>query len=93
MQWTDEIRQKNLLQKIFKNYSWLKCRTLKFIIWFNSGSADAVESFDDKDKFIIWFNSGSADAVESFDDKDKFIIWSKVIDFNDGEADETITED
>ena len=51
MQWTDEIRQKNLLQKIFKNYSWLKCRTLKFIIWFNSGSADAVESFDDKDKF------------------------------------------
>ena len=58
--------------KIFKNYSWLKCRTLKF---------------------IIWFNSGSADAVESFDDKDKFIIWSKVVDFNDGEADETITED
>ena len=44
-------------------------------------------------KFIIWFNSGSADAVESFDDKDKFIIWSKVVDFNDGEADETITED
>jgi len=63
---------KNLLQKIFKNYPWLKCRTLKF---------------------IIWFNSGSADAVESFDDKDKFIIWSKVVDFNDGEADETITED